>query len=145
MNDWENRTKVSYQYNENNNLVSEINQVWDGSTNWIDDTVSSRYIFYYYEPYPSVIAPKAAKSKELLVYPNPAFSSNVYADYFTENAELTTVEVTNSQGIKVFQFSDAPYIGDHSVQIPIGNLASGFYCINLFSKGRLIQSTKFSK
>jgi ELWxxDGT repeat protein len=80
------------------------------------------------------------------LYPNPATSSSVLSVTVAESQELT-VSLLDVQGKVVFTTGKEPFAaGQHSIKLPLDNLASGQYFYQLNDKaGHPVASGTLSK
>lgn len=129
---WSNAYHELYEYDANNNRVTDTREKWNGSA-WIPHESGFRK-HYYYEDYSTTgipaMVPWVSKAS---VYPNPAMAPHIYVDYFTERADATEVVLSNTLGQVIYRTAEAGSIGDHSVTVPVSALAPGVYFVSIYS------------
>lgn len=137
--DWEDDHQYTFTYNADNALVHErFSERWSGVLTPFDEK-------YYYYDETAVIPAQDDRLYRLNLYPNPATTDQVYLDYATSTNTSTEMILIDITGKTLQCITEPGSIGDHSVSIPVTDLAKGIYIVQLYSDGQPAQAIRFVK
>lgn len=135
---WVNSSQVTYTYDVNNNLITELEQYWifpTGNREWVD-----QYLLSYNYSFVGIEDPSSGQTEStaLNIYPNPVISeANILIT--TDNSGSGLLTILDNRGAKVYQQAvNIPVAGKHLIEWNIENsVPSGLYFVRFELNGSL--------
>lgn len=141
---WEKYSKQTQTYNNKEYPTNFISETWDG-TNYVFDPNNDYKIRYYYQEYNNggvAVNDVEDVSKIVTLYPNPAYDI-LNIQMKDNNIAIENVKIANIKGETLFE---QRIINNGSlIQIPIKELPSGLYLLNLSGENKSFKAIQFVK
>ncbi len=142
---WDNIEKYNYTYNGNDYPSTEIATYWNGTAYVYDPNNDSYKMRYYYESYNNNVGLNDVASEvfgTIKIFPNPA-NDYVTVDFDNKTNSKKEAVVLDMAGAVISK--TIILSSENSVRIPMNQLATGNYLLQLRDESGSVVSKKISK
>jgi len=141
-NQWENRSKINYSYDENNNSTAGLAQRWDSEKSiWIDCGSVSIVSIYYNNMqsskrlsfYPYKFSASYIKTGTVSVPENPPIENviKLYPNPVSTILNIETGNLNKTPEIKIYSVQGVLLMSKKGNQIDVSSLQSGIYIVEV--------------
>lgn len=130
-NNWNAVSMYSYNYDNNGNVVYQLNQNWSSANN---DFVNAEQYYFYYTPFKTTAINTATNDFGAAIYPNPSTSSAVNLRLNITDETQVEITVYDALGRPVSSQILPVIAGDNAITLGSSGIAAGNYFVQLVGK-----------